>query len=127
MSGRILIVEDNAAMANLWKFNLERSGFEVVTAPTGNRALEIATDSHFDAIISDQQMPGMSGTEFCRALRDMPEYQTTPLLLCTAKGFELDRQSLLEKYDIAHVVPKPVSPRWLVGTMHELVSPVTTG
>ena len=127
MHHQVLIVEDNAVMANLLQFNLKRAGFGTVVATNGDRALQLATESQFDVVITDHQMPGMPGVELCKRLREMPAYQTTPLLLCTAKGLELPREALLEDFGITDLIFKPVSPRQLVLTVQSLLSPVTSG
>lgn len=128
MAHSILIVEDNAVMANLLKFNLKRAGFDVAVASNGIAGLELAVSRSFDVVITDHQMPGMTGVEMCKSLRQLPQYSCTPLLLCTAKGLELQRTTLQDECRITDVLFKPVSPRQMIDRVTELLAPaVSTG
>lgn len=127
MAHSILIVEDNAVMANLLQFNLKRAGFDVVVASNGVFGLEEAESGSFDLIVTDHQMPSMTGVELCRALRQMPKYLNTPVLLCTAKGLELQRSTLQEECGITDIIFKPVSPRLLISRITELLKPTVSG
>ena len=122
MAESILIVEDNAVMANLLQFNLKRAGFDTVAVSNGASGLETASERGFDMIITDHQLPGMSGIEMCKALRQLPQYTATPVLLCTAKGLELQLSTLQEEYGVTDTLFKPVSPRQLVSAVGDLLS-----
>ena len=89
-SKRVLIVEDNTALARITQFALDNAGFETTTASNGRVALEAALKSQFDIVITDQQMPVMTGIELCHELRDHPEYSDCPIIMLTAKGLELE-------------------------------------
>lgn len=80
---KILIVEDEKHIAEGLKFNLEAEGFDVTVAETGEGGLELASQSS-DAIVLDVMLPGMSGFEVARRLRDERNY--TPILMLTALG-----------------------------------------
>lgn len=112
--GKALVVEDNIALARITQFGLERAGFDVRVASNGKRALELVRGETFDVIISDQQMPEMTGIEFCRRMRGMPEYAKTPIILLTAKGLELDLESIRADLGINAVFAKPFSPSGVV-------------
>ena len=122
MDESILIVEDNAVMANLLQFNLKRAGFDTVAVSNGASGLETASERGFDMIITDHQLPGLSGIEMCKALRQLPQYTATPVLLCTAKGLELQLSTLQEEYGVTDTLFKPVSPRQLVSAVGDLLS-----
>ena len=92
----ILIAEDNRVMADVLRFNLARSGFSVTVASNGLVAVELLQAGAFDLVISDYQMPGMNGEELCRWMRSDPRYRTGPVLMCSAKGYELDASRLQE-------------------------------
>jgi DNA-binding response OmpR family regulator len=66
---RVLVVEDDAAMALLCRFNLELAGFEVATATSGAEGLELASAGSYDVVLLDVMLPRLSGTEVCRTLR----------------------------------------------------------
>lgn len=80
---KVLIVEDEKHIADGLKFNLEAEGFEVATAETGEDGLELA-ELHHEAIILDVMLPGISGFEVARTLRERADY--TPILMLTALG-----------------------------------------
>lgn len=115
----ILIAEDNRVMADVVRFNLVRAGYEVVVADDGLAALEIAKTRTFDLVITDSQMPRMKGEEFCAELRKLPSYQDVPLIMCSAKGFELSAERLKEQYGIERVLLKPFSPREVLAVVGE--------
>ena len=88
--GKALVVDDNVALARVTQFALTRAGFDARIAGNGRKALEFAQAESFDIVISDQQMPEMTGLELCRRLRATEEYAQTPIILLTAKGLELE-------------------------------------
>ena len=116
---RALIVDDNVALSRVIQFALDEAGFETVTAKNGRIALELAQHSQFDIVITDQQMPEMTGVELCTYLRLMPEYAEIPINLLTAKGLELELPQLQERLGINAVFSKPFSPSTLVRTVNE--------
>lgn len=122
MSQSVLIVEDNAVMANLLQFNLKRADFDVTVTLTGTAGLEKATNRQFDVIVTDYQLPGMNGAELCKSLRQLHKYQSTPIFLCTAKGLELDEAMMRDQYGVTELLFKPVSPRKLILAINELLA-----
>ena len=118
---RILIADDNVALARVIQFAMEGAGFETITARNARIALELAQQSQFDLVITDQQMPEMTGIELCQHLRSMPEYHDVPIILLTAKGLELELPRLQEELGIDAVFSKPFSPSGLVKTVKELL------
>ncbi len=120
--GRALIVDDNVALARVTQFAMERAGFETKTGRNGREAYELAQATTFDIVISDQQMPEMTGLELCRRLRELPEYVSTPIILLTAKGLELELPRIREELAINAVFPKPFSPSAVVETACQLLA-----
>jgi len=118
---RALIVDDNMALARVTQFALDRAGFETQTANNGRIALELALDSHYDIVITDQQMPEMTGMELCQRLREHPDYSECPILLLTAKGFELELYRLREDLGINATFVKPFSPSAIVSAVQDLL------
>lgn len=121
-SPSILIAEDNRVMADVVRFNLTRAGYRVTIAHNGKAALESATSQKFDFVITDYQMPEMSGEDLCRELRNLDAYQSTPIVMCSAKGFELDKHTMRAKYGIERFLHKPFSPKELVQMISELLA-----
>ena len=119
---KILIVDDNVALARVIQFAMDGAGFYTVTASNGRIALELAGETPFDMVITDQQMPEMTGIELCRNLRDLPEYKNCPIILLTAKGLELELPRLQSEFEIDATFSKPFSPSALVKTANELLA-----
>ena len=110
----ILIAEDNAALASVVRFNLQRAGFQVTVACNGRIAWEALQAESFDLIVTDQQMPEMSGCELCQRLRTLDKYRATPVIMLTAKGLELELPRLKSELGIAATFLKPFSPKEIV-------------
>jgi two-component system chemotaxis response regulator CheY len=119
--GKALIVDDNVALARVTQFALTRAGFQTSIAGNGRLALNLVTAESFDIIVTDQQMPEMNGLEFLERLRTLPGYATTPIILLTAKGLELELPRIQQELDIAAVFPKPFSPSAVVETACQLL------
>ena len=111
--GTILIVEDEADIADLVKYHLEREGLVARTVADGKQALELIVRDHPDLIILDLMLPGMDGLEMCRRLRGQSATQRIPIIMLTARAEEVDRIVGLE-IGADDYVAKPFSPRELV-------------
>ena len=85
---KILIVEDEEAIADLEKDYLERSGFEVEVANDGETGLEKALNEDFNLLILDLMLPGVDGFEICRQVRDK---KNTPIIMVSAKKDDIDK------------------------------------
>jgi two-component system alkaline phosphatase synthesis response regulator PhoP len=119
---RALVVDDNVALARVIQFALDGAGFETQTAYNGRQALDAALQTQFDIVVTDHQMPEMTGVELCRELRSRPEYAHRPLVLLTAKGLELELPRLRDELGIDATFPKPFSPSALAKEVVELVA-----
>jgi len=111
--GTILIVEDEADIADLVKYHLEREGLAARTVGDGKQALDLIVRDHPDLIILDLMLPGMDGLEMCRRLRGQSVTQRIPIIMLTARAEEVDRIVGLE-IGADDYVAKPFSPRELV-------------
>jgi two-component system cell cycle response regulator len=87
---RILAVDDDATALSALKQILLQRGYEVATALTGEEALEICARENFDLFILDVTMPGISGFDVCKKLREDPRTENTPVIFLTAKGMVAD-------------------------------------
>ena len=103
----ILVVEDSLAAAKRLQFSLERAGFYVDVARDGPEALEKARQAQYDLVVTDEQMPGMTGRELCKHLRDDDRYAHTPLIFLTGKLYELDSNELKNVLHVSAAFPKP--------------------
>lgn len=111
LRGLILVVEDEAAIADVLRLYLSRDGFRVAVETTGPAALEAARRLRPAAIVLDVGLPGMDGTEVCRRLRADGDW--TPILFCTARDDEIERILGLEMGGDDYIT-KPFSPREVV-------------
>ena len=89
MRRRLLLIEDDATLRQALSFNLTREGYEVSTAADGVAGLELGRNPRLDLILLDVMLPGMSGVELLRVLRR--DGVTTPVIILSAKGDEIDR------------------------------------
>ena len=87
----VLIVEDEAALATLLRYNLEREGYRVFEAGDGEEALLVADETQPDLVILDWMLPQLSGIEVCRRMRTRGHLRNTPIIMLTARGEEPDR------------------------------------
>ncbi len=87
----ILVVEDETALAELIRYNLEAEGFRATVALDGEQAEVLLAEDAFDLLVLDWMLPGISGLELCRRLRRRDATQAVPVLMLTARGEEGDR------------------------------------
>ena len=106
----ILVVDDEADVREVIQLNLEREGYEVVTAADGQSALDRLRSEPFDAAILDVMMPGMDGLALCRAIRQDSRLSALPVLLLTARDSEMDQIVGLE-VGADDFISKSASPR----------------
>ncbi len=113
MGSRILVVEDEADLAELVAFNLRQAGHAVTTAGNGSTALAEVRRQRPDLVILDIMLPDITGLEVCRRLRAEAGTARLPVIMLTAKGEEVDRVVGFEVGADDYVV-KPFSPRELL-------------
>jgi len=126
---RLLLVEDDRAIADLLLWHFDREGFSVVRTGDGDEALILAREETPDVIILDWMIEGVSGIEVCRRLRRRGETANVPIIMLTARGEEGDRVRGLET-GADDYVTKPFSPRELVarvGAVLRRVRPALAG
>lgn len=105
---RLLLADDDPRLVHVVAMYLGMEGFEVVTALDGAQALQHVMSETFDAVILDVMMPGADGISVCRAMRERPVTQNTPVLIFTA----LSSVSDAERARLAgatHMITKPFS------------------
>jgi len=108
----ILVVEDEAPIVELLRYNLETSGYSVSVATDGDEALERVAEDEPDAVLLDWMLPRKSGLEVCRLLRAKAGTRMLPIILLTARGEEADRVHGLDTGADDYIV-KPFSPKEL--------------
>jgi two-component system alkaline phosphatase synthesis response regulator PhoP len=116
---KVLVVDDEEPILELLKYNLEKGGYDVRTAPDGFKAVEIARKFIPDLVLLDIMMPKMDGVETCRQIRDTPELQTTFIIFLTARSEEY---SEVAAFDVGadDYITKPIKPRALMSRINAL-------
>lgn len=112
-SRRVLVIDDEAHIVQVLSLKLRNAGYEVLTASDGEEGFEIARKSIPDLIITDFQMPYMTGLELCQALSKEAATASIPILMLTARGYALDDEDIALG-NIREVLSKPFSPRSIV-------------
>ncbi|MHC4715663.1 MAG: response regulator [Planctomycetota bacterium] len=120
MSKKILVADDEAHIRHIVSMKLSNAGYEVVTAEDGEEALELAQAETPELIITDYQMPYLTGLEMCRKLRDAKVAGEVPVLMLTARGFDIEPDEMAAA-GISDVLSKPFSPREVLQKVHELI------
>ena len=110
---RLLLVEDDTALAELLSWHFEQEGSDVVHTPDGEEALLLSREAPPDIVLLDWMIEGLSGIEVCRRLRRNTDTANVPIIMLTARGEEEDRIRGLET-GADDYVTKPFSPRELV-------------
>ena len=122
----MLLVEDDAALAELLVWHFQREDFDVAHTIDGEEALLLAKERTPDIVLLDWMVEGLSGIEVCRRLRRAPETQNVPIIMLTARGEEEDRIRGLET-GADDYVTKPFSPRELVARVSAVLRRVRPG
>lgn len=117
---KILVVEDEPDIRKLVQYNLAQDHFTVLEAEDGEQALKILRRDKPNLVILDLMLPGLSGLEVCRSLREHPETARLPILMLTAKAGEADKIVGLEM-GADDYLAKPFSPREMVARVRALL------
>lgn len=121
-SERILVVEDDPVIARVLARNLQREGFEVEVAPTGQSALASLERGGVVFLLVDFQLPDTTGDALCRTVREQPAHAALPIALCTAKAHEIDTTLLIAELQLTTVFFKPFSLREIAGVIRKAIA-----
>jgi len=116
----ILVVDDETYIQHVVSLKLSNAGFEVVTASDGEEGLQIAQEQMPDLIITDYQMPFLTGLEMCQHLQQDTATASIPVIMLTARGFALEDDDL-RSVNIQKCLGKPFSPRDLVNCVESIL------
>lgn len=120
MSARIVVADDSRTILTLVTLALRQGGYEPVTALDGEQALASVREHRPELLIVDAVMPGLSGYDVCRALRDDPDGPKPHVIMLTAGGQESDRLRA-DEAGVDEFVTKPFSPSTLRARVRELL------
>ncbi len=121
MPKRVLLCDDEVHILRAAEFKLKKAGYEVETAADGLEAWDAIQRQRPDVLVTDCQMPRMDGLELVRRLRGSPATADLPVIMLTAKGFELSTEQLAEQWAVKVVMAKPFSPRDLLQQVEHIV------
>ena len=116
----ILVADDESHILAVVSMKLRNAGYTVVTARDGQEALDAATASKPDLLITDYHMPELSGLELCQRLEQDPETRSIPKIMLTARGYNLEPADT-ESSGIRCMLSKPFSPRQLLAMVNEVL------
>jgi CheY-like chemotaxis protein len=119
MPRKILVVEDNLDMRELFHLYLTREGFLVVTASDGREGLYLASAEKPDLIITDINMPGLDGLEMLKQLRTQPQFKDLPILVFTAFGI-IERDNAI-RAGATRAADKPIEFEAMIAEVNELL------
>jgi DNA-binding response OmpR family regulator len=122
MPKRVLVVDDEPNIVMSLRFLMEREGYEVVVAPTGQKALDALDQGPADLVLLDVMMPELDGFEVCQRIRDNPAWKETRIVMLTAKGRDVERDKGIALGADAYVT-KPFSTRELVARVKTMLGP----
>ncbi len=124
MSTKILVADDEAHILHVVSMKLRNAGYEVHTAVDGEEALELAMAERPDLVITDYQMPILTGLELCKRLREHDSTRDVPAMMLTARGFDIEPEEM-DEAKISAVLAKPFSPREVLQRVTELLAETT--
>jgi two-component system alkaline phosphatase synthesis response regulator PhoP len=113
MTKRILLCDDELHILRAAEFKFKRAGYEVICANDGQEGWEQIQRQRPDIVVTDCQMPRLSGLGLAERIRTTPDTADLPVIMLSAKGFEISPEELRAKYGIRCLMAKPFSPREL--------------
>ena len=122
MSKRILLCDDELHILRAAEFKFKRAGYDVVCANDGQEGWERIEACLPDIVVTDCQMPRLSGLGLAQRIRQTPATSDLPVIMLSAKGFELSLEDLREQYGIRYLMAKPFSPRELFARVEAVLA-----
>lgn len=121
MAGKkVMVVDDEVHIVHVVAIKLRNNGYEVLSADNGAEAFELACKERPDIIVTDYQMPVMSGLELVEKLRQRRETKDIPVIMLTARSFAI-RKEQQEDLRISCCLSKPFSPKELLGNIEDIL------
>ncbi|HSW14121.1 MAG TPA: response regulator [Solimonas sp.] len=118
---RILAVDDSTSMRQMVSFTLKAAGYDVTEAEDGLAALNLAKTQKFSLVLADVNMPNMDGLSLVRALRGLPDYKFTPLLMLTTESTP-EKKAEGKSAGATGWLVKPFNPEQLIATIQRVLS-----
>ena len=121
MSTKVLLCDDEIHILRAAEFKLNRAGYQVQCSSDGEEAWQRIIEDRPDILITDCQMPRLDGIGLVQRIRGNSETEDLPVVMLTAKGFELAQSELCNQWGVVAVLPKPFSPRELVRCVEQVL------
>jgi CheY-like chemotaxis protein len=119
--GHVLAVEDNPAFLGVIAWSLRKAGLEVTTAENGLEAWKYLQEHEVDLVVTDFNMPEMTGGDLCAKIGEDPRHRGTPVILMTALAAECEREHCVESLELTEIITKPFSPRRVIDQVMRLL------
>jgi len=117
---KVLVVDDEIHIVHVVAIKLRNNGFKVISAENGADAFELACQEKPDIIVTDFQMPVMTGLELVKKLRATEQTKDIPVIMLTARGFAVEDEQK-ENLQVAEFLSKPFSPRELLRSIEDIL------
>jgi len=116
----VLVVDDEIHIVHIVAIKLRNNGYEVISADNGAEALELALREKPDIVVTDYQMPVMTGLELVEQLRQHDQTKDIPVIMLTARSFAIEQEQQ-DALQISECLGKPFSPRELLGNIEDIL------
>jgi CheY-like chemotaxis protein len=117
---KVLVVDDEIHIIHVVAIKLRNNGYEVITADNGAEAFQLALKENPDIVVTDFQMPVMTGLELIEKLRQCDQTKNIPVIMLTARSFAISQQQQ-EGLQIAACLSKPFSPKELLENVEDIL------
>lgn len=117
---KVLVADDEIHIVHVVAIKLRNNGFEVISAANGAEAFELACEEKPDIIVTDFQMPVMTGLQLVEKLRQCEQTKDTPVIMLTARGFAVE-DGQKEDLQISELLSKPFSPKELLRSIEDIL------
>ena len=117
---KILVADDEIHIVHVVAMKLRNNGFDVIIAENGAESLKLSCSEKPDMIITDFQMPAMTGLEMIEELRKHEDMLDTPVIMLTARGFAIEEEQK-QRLKISRCISKPFSPKELLNQVEEVL------
>jgi two-component system alkaline phosphatase synthesis response regulator PhoP len=117
---KVLVVDDEIHIIHVVTIKLRNNGYEVISAENGAAAFELACEEQPDIVVTDFQMPVMTGLQLVQELRRNETTKDTPVIMLTARGFAIEEEQK-EDLQISEFLSKPFSPKELLRSIEDIL------
>ena len=121
MTKSVLLCDDEMHILRAAEFKLKRSGFDVTCTGDGEEAWESIREKKPHILVADYQMPRLDGMGLVARIREHDEFADIPVIMLTAKGFELAQREDADRYNVLAILAKPFSPRELLHCVQQVI------